>query len=138
MELPAIIRHLRLGLGWSQENLAHESGVSQGEICKIEKGKIKPTIDIRNKIAKAFKMSGDELIKYDIKNNPCYIKYVNVISPQSDEEALILKFYMQFENIKDSEDKHDHFRKLFFAMQKEILRKENYLKLIRSTSLKNY
>ena len=32
------VRELRLALGWTQIDLAGKSDLSQGEVCKIEKG----------------------------------------------------------------------------------------------------
>jgi transcriptional regulator with XRE-family HTH domain len=54
---------LRKQKGWSQEKLAVESGVSYNTLIKLERGRIKnPKIDTVIKLAKALKVSIDELI----------------------------------------------------------------------------
>ena len=50
--------------GWTQNDLADESGVSQTHISAIENGNKKnPGIESIKKIADAFRLTVDELIK---------------------------------------------------------------------------
>ena len=58
------LRKLRETKGLSQEKLARLADVANNTIIKIEAGKNQnPTLDTLKKIAKAFEMSVDELIK---------------------------------------------------------------------------
>jgi len=55
---------LRKKVGWSQEKLAAESGVSYSTLIKIESGRIdNPRIGTAIKFAKALKISLDDLVK---------------------------------------------------------------------------
>jgi putative transcriptional regulator len=58
------IKKLREDNGLSQEKLARLADVANNTIIKIEAGKNQnPTLDTLNKIAKALKISIDDLIK---------------------------------------------------------------------------
>lgn len=58
------IRQLREKAGWSQQKLAEKSGLSYTVITKIEQGVAKrPTIQTMIKLADAFGISLDELVK---------------------------------------------------------------------------
>lgn len=57
------IRFLRKELGWSQEDLALESGVNKNYICDLENGRRNPSLEILEKIAKALKITLSELFR---------------------------------------------------------------------------
>ena len=58
------LKKLREKVGLSQDRLAKLADVANNTIIKIEQGEnIKPTLDTLKKIAKALKVSIDELIK---------------------------------------------------------------------------
>jgi len=57
-----IIGDLRKEKGWSQTELATESGVSREIIGKYERGEAAPSIDAAKKIADAFGVSLDYLV----------------------------------------------------------------------------
>src|SRR6266700_1227345 len=57
------VRELRLALGWTQIDLAGKSDLSQGEVCKIEKGQINATTDTLIKLAAAFEIYPEDLVK---------------------------------------------------------------------------
>ena len=52
----------RIKAGLTQEQLAFESGISRNAIQKIETGKVKPTIETLEKIAKALNMDFNTFI----------------------------------------------------------------------------
>ncbi len=52
----------RIKAGLTQEQLAFESGISRNAIQKIEAGKVKPTIETLEKIAKALNMDFNTFI----------------------------------------------------------------------------
>jgi len=55
---------IRKKIGWSQEKLAAESGVSYSTLIKIESGRIdNPRIGTVMNFAKALKVSIDDLVK---------------------------------------------------------------------------
>ena len=96
------IRELRMQKGWSQESLGKETGMSQSEICKIEKGKIALHTYQLKKFAEVFKIDFEELNEmlpaYNKKfeTAPLVAQIVQlrilpnnkVIVPQNDEAAL--------------------------------------------------
>lgn len=51
--------------GWSQMELARQSGVSQGHISSIIRGEKQPTVTIIEKLATAFGMRPGELLDGD-------------------------------------------------------------------------
>ncbi|MCM8782451.1 MAG: helix-turn-helix domain-containing protein [Candidatus Omnitrophica bacterium] len=58
------IKKYRKKKGWSQEQLAKESGITYSTLIKIESGVNKnPTIQTLTKLASAFGVSVDNLIK---------------------------------------------------------------------------
>ena len=57
-----IISNLRKEKGWSQTDLANESGVSREMIRKYERGLALPSVDAAKKIADAFNVSLDYLV----------------------------------------------------------------------------
>jgi transcriptional regulator with XRE-family HTH domain len=62
METGKIIATLRDAKGWSQTDLANNSGVSRVMIGKYERGEAVPSIDAAKKIADAFEVSLDYLV----------------------------------------------------------------------------
>lgn len=62
--LSTTIKKLREKNGFSQEKLARLADISNNTVIKIESGKNQnPTLDTLKKIASAFKITVDELIK---------------------------------------------------------------------------
>jgi DNA-binding XRE family transcriptional regulator len=55
------IKEFRAKLGWTQERLAEEVGVSRETIIYLEKGKYNPSLKLAFCIAKALGSSIDEL-----------------------------------------------------------------------------
>lgn len=62
METGKIIATLRDAKGWSQTDLANNSGVSHVMIGKYERGEAVPSIDAAKKIADTFEVSLDYLV----------------------------------------------------------------------------
>ena len=56
------IRELRLENGLSQQQLAHEIGVTQNTISQYEKGTAKTSIDVLIKLASVFNASTDYIL----------------------------------------------------------------------------
>ena len=50
-------------LNWSQEDLALESDIATSYLCEVEKGKRNPTLNVINRLAKAFGIKIEELFK---------------------------------------------------------------------------
>ena len=61
-KITIIISNLRKEKGWSQTDLANESGVSREMISKYERGLALPSVDAAKKIADAFNVSLDYLV----------------------------------------------------------------------------
>lgn len=57
------LKQIRESKGLTQGDIAKELGVSRGYISNIENGKMNPTLATIENIAKAIKVSMDELIK---------------------------------------------------------------------------
>jgi len=57
------VRELRKARGWTQDDLHANSGLSQGEISKIEKGQINVTAETLMKLAGAFEIHTEDLVK---------------------------------------------------------------------------
>jgi transcriptional regulator with XRE-family HTH domain len=57
------LQRLRLDKGWSQEELAEETGLHRTYISGVERGVRNPTIAVLAKIAKALGVAADELIR---------------------------------------------------------------------------
>ena len=62
MKTGKIIVNLRADKGWSQTELADNSGVSRVMIGKYERGDASPSIEAAKKIADAFRVSLDQLV----------------------------------------------------------------------------
>lgn len=61
-KITVIIANLRKEKGWSQSDLANESGVSREMISKYERGLAIPSVDAAKNIADAFIVSLDYLV----------------------------------------------------------------------------
>ena len=72
-EFGNLVTKFRNALDWKQINLAHDAGVNERPIQRIEAGN-PVSDDTRRRIAKAFKLPEDEFVK------PCYVP--------NDEEVL--------------------------------------------------
>ena len=57
------IRYLRKQKGWSQEDLALNSGINKNYISDLERGRRNPTLVVMEKIAIAFNIPISELTK---------------------------------------------------------------------------
>ena len=62
MNTSKVIADLRVEKGWSQTDLANNSGVSRVMIGKYERGEASPSIEAAKKIADAFGVSLDYLV----------------------------------------------------------------------------
>ena len=58
------VRRLRRDIGWSQEELAFESGLHRTYISDIERGARNPTILVLDDLAKALKVTPSVLLKH--------------------------------------------------------------------------
>ena len=56
------LQRLRRGKGWSQEDLAFESGLHRTYVSGIERGVRNPTLLILDKLAKTFGVAPAELV----------------------------------------------------------------------------
>ena len=55
----------RQALGWSQQRLADELGVSRQTIISIEKGRYDPSLPVAFKIAAVFECSIEDLFRFN-------------------------------------------------------------------------
>ncbi|MEM6738152.1 MAG: helix-turn-helix transcriptional regulator [Bacteroidota bacterium] len=62
METSKVITQLRKEKGWSQSDLAGQTGISQVMVGKYERGDATPSIEVAKKIADAFEVSLDYLV----------------------------------------------------------------------------
>ena len=70
------IKRLREAKGLSQEKLARLADVANNTLIKMESGENKnPTLDTLKKVAKAFGVSVDDLIKWELQKYPGSIDY---------------------------------------------------------------
>ena len=84
------VRKARLRKGWSQIRLAEGMGVTQAYVSQLERGNLKPSPRIIDKLIKSLRVSRTYLIgmssgKFE---QQALIKIINSLSPQS---ALKLK-----------------------------------------------
>jgi transcriptional regulator with XRE-family HTH domain len=63
------IKELRTQRGWSQEDLAMESGISQAEISYIENLDKSPSIHTMIKLATALEACPHDLVKFEHAHN---------------------------------------------------------------------
>jgi putative transcriptional regulator len=59
------IKEFRAKLGWTQERLAQEVGVSRETISYLEKGKYNPSLKLAFCVAQALKSTIDELFIFN-------------------------------------------------------------------------
>lgn len=64
-DFPLKLKELRKSRGWSQGQLAQKIGADLQRVSKYERGVIWPTMELTVKIAKAFDVSVDFLIRDD-------------------------------------------------------------------------
>lgn len=57
------LKRIRKEKGWSQEELAFQSGLHRTYISGIERGARNPTIDILAKLAKTLRVPTEELVR---------------------------------------------------------------------------
>ena len=77
-DLAKRIKELRNRKGMSQEILAEESGLSLRTIQRIENGETEPTGDTLKRLANALNVNPDELIDWTIKEDPTFLKILNL------------------------------------------------------------
>lgn len=98
-KLGARVRFLRQGKGWSQANLAENSGVPKAYISDLENGEAgKPNIQYMFSIAVAFEVTLDELLD-DAASRPARPRS----TPQADELPPGLAELQQELNLSDQE-----------------------------------
>ncbi len=56
------VQRLRRERGWSQEDLADESGLHRTYVSGIERGVRNPTLDVLERLAAAFHVQASELL----------------------------------------------------------------------------
>jgi transcriptional regulator with XRE-family HTH domain len=94
---PSKLRELRKNRGWSQGQLAKKIGADLQRISKYERGVIWPTMELTLKIAKAFDVSVDFLIRDDKDSavtkieNQKLLQQLEAINdlPEDDQETVI-------------------------------------------------
>lgn len=77
-ELAKRIKALRNRKGFSQEELAENSGLSLRTIQRIENGETEPLGDSLKRISNALNVNPDELIDWTIKEDLGYLKALNL------------------------------------------------------------
>lgn len=60
------LKELRASKGYTQEDLAYESGLSLSQIARIETSKINPTVSTIFKIARTLKIKPSELLDFKL------------------------------------------------------------------------
>lgn len=65
MSIGKTMKKRRERIGMSQEELARIAGVTQAAICQYENGKTKPNVIVAMKIAKALRMTVEDMGKGD-------------------------------------------------------------------------
>jgi putative transcriptional regulator len=59
------VRELRLGLGWTQEDLAKATGVSRQSINSIERNRYVPSLPLALTFARVFGRSTDDIFQLE-------------------------------------------------------------------------
>lgn len=97
-DFPAKLKELRKKRGWSQGQLAQKIGADLQRISKYERGVIWPTMELTVKMAEAFDVSVDFLIRDDNKaaavariENQKLLNKLEAINdlPEDDQETVI-------------------------------------------------
>jgi transcriptional regulator with XRE-family HTH domain len=127
MTLNQKIKTLRIERKWSQKKLAAKTGVTQSYISKVESGEI-------------------------LTISPCYIEKLEAVfqikftpadknplpqsfrKPVCDEDALIFKFFLRIQRLKDLNQIRNEFSLLYQAMTPYIQR-NTQTKLIAETPM---
>ena len=60
------LKEVRISKGYTQEDLAYESGLSLSQIGRIETSKINPTVSTIFKIARTLKIRPSELLDFKL------------------------------------------------------------------------
>ncbi len=64
-DFPTKLKQLRNSKGWSQGQLANQIGIEANRVSKYERGVLWPTLELMVRIAKAFNVSVDYLVRDD-------------------------------------------------------------------------
>jgi transcriptional regulator with XRE-family HTH domain len=72
MSLGKKIKQLRSDTGWSQDELAFHAQIDGRQISRYENDKVKPSVDVVIKLAKAFDVSVDHLLFDDSPKRPLH------------------------------------------------------------------
>lgn len=59
------IKELRAELGWTQEQLSEQLGVSRQTVISIENGRYNPSLELAFKIAKAFRCKIEDVFIFE-------------------------------------------------------------------------
>ncbi|MRH99358.1 DUF4870 domain-containing protein [Kriegella sp. EG-1] len=74
------VRNLRKSMGYSQEDLSENSGLSLRTIQRIEKGENEPTGETLKRISYALNVKPEELIDWAVIEDNSYLKALNLSS----------------------------------------------------------
>lgn len=77
-ELGLRVKELRQKRGWSQEELAENSGLSLRTVQRIEGGETEPRGDTLKRLAESFGVSPDEIIDWASKEDRRYLVMINL------------------------------------------------------------
>lgn len=113
------IIELRKRSGWSQEELAHQLGVSRQAVSKWESAASIPDLDKILKLSQVFGVSTDYLLKDEIEQEPA----MDVADNMEDEEEQIRKLSLE-ESIEFLEVKEEQARRIAPAIAALILSPE--------------
>jgi len=94
-----LLIQLRNSCGWSQSELARQIGITSAAISQIEKGDRTPSLDVAEKIARAFNISLDDFSNYrTLKNEDVeifYRKFSLLRQLKHEDQNLILTIAMR-------------------------------------------
>lgn len=104
MFIPYKIRELRKERKWSQEILAKITGLKESTIASYETGRVKPSLDVLEKLSETFDVSVDVFFgRYaDAPVMPEEIKFISrsyeELTPEKKEKMLrYIKFFLEQE-----------------------------------------
>ena len=72
MSLGKKIKQLRSDNGWSQDELAFHAQIDGRQVSRYENDKVKPSVDVVIKLARAFDVSVDHLLFDDSPKRPLH------------------------------------------------------------------